>query len=161
MEDVKVAGLPVGRSFLRLRLFRSALRMGRATHQGGQGIRRRFKRGRNPPIPRHLNRTRQRQPVSQPFGRRNLALFERMRAGEFPDGSRTLRAKIDMASPNFNFRDPVMYRILMPITIAPEANGAFIPCMILLTGSRIRLSGLRIPCVRLSLRTIARFIVGS
>jgi len=42
----------------------------------------------------------------------NLALFARMRAGEFPDGSRTLRTKIDMASPNFNLRDPVMYRIL-------------------------------------------------
>ncbi|HUQ90794.1 MAG TPA: glutamine--tRNA ligase/YqeY domain fusion protein [Bryobacteraceae bacterium] len=42
----------------------------------------------------------------------NLDLFERMRAGEFPDGSRTLRSKIDMASPNFNMRDPVMYRIL-------------------------------------------------
>ncbi len=42
----------------------------------------------------------------------NLALFERMRAGEFPDGSRTLRARIDMASPNLNMRDPVMYRIL-------------------------------------------------
>jgi len=42
----------------------------------------------------------------------NLDLFERMRAGEFPDGSRTLRTKIDMASPNFNMRDPVMYRIL-------------------------------------------------
>ncbi|HBY62256.1 MAG TPA: glutamine--tRNA ligase [Solibacterales bacterium] len=42
----------------------------------------------------------------------NLDLFERMRAGEFPDGSRTLRSKIDMASPNFNLRDPVMYRIL-------------------------------------------------
>ena len=42
----------------------------------------------------------------------NLDLFERMRAGEFPDGSRTLRAKIDMASPNMNLRDPVMYRIL-------------------------------------------------
>jgi len=42
----------------------------------------------------------------------NLAMFERMRAGKFPDGSRTLRAKIDMASPNFNLRDPVMYRIL-------------------------------------------------
>ena len=42
----------------------------------------------------------------------NVNLFERMRAGEFPDGSRTLRAKIDMASPNLNFRDPVMYRIL-------------------------------------------------
>jgi glutaminyl-tRNA synthetase len=42
----------------------------------------------------------------------NLDLFERMRAGEFPDGSRTLRAKIDMASKNLNMRDPVMYRIL-------------------------------------------------
>jgi glutaminyl-tRNA synthetase len=42
----------------------------------------------------------------------NLDLFERMRAGEFSDGSRTLRAKIDMASPNLNLRDPVMYRIL-------------------------------------------------
>ncbi len=42
----------------------------------------------------------------------NLDLFQRMRAGEFPDGSRVLRAKIDMASPNMNMRDPVMYRIL-------------------------------------------------
>jgi glutaminyl-tRNA synthetase len=42
----------------------------------------------------------------------NLDLFERMRAGEFPDGARTLRAKIDMASANLNLRDPVMYRIL-------------------------------------------------
>ena len=42
----------------------------------------------------------------------NLDLFQRMRNGEFPDGSRTLRAKIDMASPNVNMRDPVMYRIL-------------------------------------------------
>jgi glutaminyl-tRNA synthetase len=42
----------------------------------------------------------------------NLDLFERMRAGEFPDGARTLRAKIDMASANLNLRDPIMYRIL-------------------------------------------------
>src|SRR5438094_2482891 len=42
----------------------------------------------------------------------NLELFHRMRAGEFPDGARTLRAKVDMASPNLNMRDPVMYRIL-------------------------------------------------
>jgi len=47
------------------------------------------------------------RPVSE-----NLDLFERMRAGEFPDGSRTLRAKVDMASPNLNMRDPVLYRIL-------------------------------------------------
>ena len=42
----------------------------------------------------------------------NLDLFERMRAGEFEDGTRTLRAKIDMASPNITLRDPVLYRIL-------------------------------------------------
>ena len=41
----------------------------------------------------------------------NLELFEKMRAGDFPDGSKTLRAKIDMASPNINMRDPVLYRI--------------------------------------------------
>ena len=42
----------------------------------------------------------------------NLDLLERMRKGDFPDGSKTLRAKIDMASPNMNLRDPVMYRIV-------------------------------------------------
>ena len=42
----------------------------------------------------------------------NLDLFERMKNGEFPDGSRTLRAKIDMASPNLNMRDPAIYRIV-------------------------------------------------
>lgn len=54
--------------------------------------------------------------VDSPYRNRsvdeNLDLFRRMRAGEFPDGARTLRAKIDMAHPNFNMRDPVMYRIL-------------------------------------------------
>ena len=42
----------------------------------------------------------------------SLDLFERMRKGEFPDGTRVLRAKIDMASPNINLRDPVLYRVL-------------------------------------------------
>ncbi len=54
--------------------------------------------------------------VESPYRNRsveeNLDLFRRMKAGEFPDGARTLRAKIDMNSPNFNLRDPVMYRIL-------------------------------------------------
>ena len=51
-------------------------------------------------------------PYRNRSAKENLELFERMRAGDFPDGSRTLRAKIDMASPNLNMRDPVMYRIL-------------------------------------------------
>ncbi len=42
----------------------------------------------------------------------NMNLFERMKSGEYPDGTRTLRAKIDMSAPNLNMRDPVMYRIL-------------------------------------------------
>jgi len=54
--------------------------------------------------------------VESPYRNRtveeNLDLFARMRAGEFPDGSRTLRARIDMASPNLLMRDPVMYRII-------------------------------------------------
>jgi glutaminyl-tRNA synthetase len=54
--------------------------------------------------------------VNSPFRDRsveeNLDLFERMRAGEFPNGSRVLRARIDMASPNINLRDPVLYRIV-------------------------------------------------
>ncbi len=54
--------------------------------------------------------------TDSPFRRRsvpeNLDLFRRMRAGEFPDGSRVLRARIDMASGNINLRDPVLYRIL-------------------------------------------------
>ncbi len=53
--------------------------------------------------------------VESPFRNRsideNLELFNRMKAGEFPDGARVLRAKIDMASPNMNMRDPVIYRI--------------------------------------------------
>ena len=54
--------------------------------------------------------------VESPYRNRtveeNLDLFRRMKAGEFPDGSRVLRAKIEMASPNMHFRDPIMYRIL-------------------------------------------------
>ena len=51
-------------------------------------------------------------PFRNRFVEENLDLFTRMKAGEFPDGTRVLRAKIDMASPNLNMRDPVMYRIL-------------------------------------------------
>jgi glutaminyl-tRNA synthetase len=63
-------------------------------------------------IPRHADRAGQESPYRNRSVEENLDLFERMRNGEFPDGSRTLRAKIDMASANMNLRDPVMYRIL-------------------------------------------------
>ncbi len=59
-----------------------------------------------------LNRPGRNSPYRPRLVEENLDLFERMRAGEFEDGSRVLRAKIDMASPNLNMRDPVMYRIL-------------------------------------------------
>jgi glutaminyl-tRNA synthetase len=57
-------------------------------------------------------KTAQESPYRNRSVEENLDLFRRMRAGEFPDGSRTLRAKIDPRSPNINLRDPVMYRIL-------------------------------------------------
>ena len=59
----------------------------------------------------------------------NLDLFQRMKAGEFPDGARTLRAKIDMASPNIWLRDPLLYRIRIPAIIIPATNGASIRSM--------------------------------
>jgi glutaminyl-tRNA synthetase len=59
-----------------------------------------------------LTRPGKESPYRQRSVEENLDLFTRMRAGEFPDGARTLRAKIDMAHPNLNMRDPVMYRIL-------------------------------------------------
>ncbi len=73
----------------------------------------------------------------------NLDLFRNMRDGQFADGSRTLRAKIDMASPNINLRDPVMYRILRARITAPVINGASIRCTTGPTGKAIRSKGFR------------------
>ena len=63
----------------------------------------------------------------------SLDLLRRMRAGEFADGAYVLRARIDMASPNLNLRDPVMYRIRRAATTAPATPGASIRCT---TGAR-------------------------
>ena len=57
----------------------------------------------------------------------NLDLFARMRAGEFPNGARVLRAKIDMASPNINLRDPVLYRIVHAAASADRRRVAHLP----------------------------------
>ena len=65
-EGRALAGLRVGAAVLRLRLFRPALRVGGAAHQGRQGVRRRPHRRRDSPVPRHADRAGQGQPVSQP-----------------------------------------------------------------------------------------------
>ena len=71
--------------------------------------------------------------VESPYRNRsveeNLDLFERMNKGEFEEGARVLRAKIDMASPNMHFRDPIMYRIIKTPTTAPATHGRSILCM--------------------------------
>ena len=68
----------------------------------------------------------------------NLELFERMKNGEFEDGTKVLRAKIDMASPNINMRDPVIYRVAHMTHHNTGINGAFIRCTILLTQLRMQ-----------------------
>ena len=109
-----LARLRLGRPALpRLRLLRPALRVGGEADPGRQGVRLRPGSGGGARLPRHAHRSR--GGTARPGTARveeNLDLFRRMRAGEFAEGARTLRAKIDMASPNMNLRDPIMYRII-------------------------------------------------
>ena len=107
-------GLRLGRQPLpRVRLLRAAVRLGRRADPCRQGVRGRPHRRRDPRASRHADRARPQLTVARPAASdESLDLFERMRAGEFPNGARVLRAKIDMASPNINLRDPVLYRIV-------------------------------------------------
>ena len=90
----------------------------------------------------------------------NLDLFERMRKGEFPGGFRTLRAKINMASPNINLRDPVMYRIInSPITVR-ATSGASTPCTTGRTGLRTPSRTSRTRSARWSTRSIVPSTIG-
>ena len=97
----------------------------------------------------------------------NLDLFRRMRAGEFPDGAHVLRAKIDMASPNINMRDPVLYRIRHAHhhrtgdawCIYPMYDFAHPPSDAL-TASRTPSRASPIRCARWSSRTIGRCMTG-
>ena len=91
----------------------------------------------------------------------NLDLFARMRAGEFPEGTRTLRAKIDMASGNINMRDPVMYRILYAEHHTPATRGASTRSMILPTARATASKASRIRCARWNTKRIGRSTTGS
>ena len=84
----------------------------------------------------------------------NLDLFERMRAGEFPDGAHVLRAKIDMKSGNMNMRDPVMVpHPARRLITAPATSGASIPCTTGRTARAILLKASLTPCATWPTRT--------
>jgi glutaminyl-tRNA synthetase len=92
----------------------------------------------------------------------NMDLLERMKNGEFPDGSRVLRAKIDMAHPNINMRDPVMYRIIHePPTTAPAISGRSTRCTTGRTARTTRWKASPTRCARSSMKTTARCTSGS
>jgi len=96
-------------------------------------------------------------PAKSPYRDRpieeSLDLFARMRAGEFPDNAMTLRAKIDLASGNFNMRDPSSTGSVICITTVRVTSGASIPCTTLPTPFRTHWRALPTPCVLWSLRT--------
>ena len=91
----------------------------------------------------------------------NLDLFRRMRAGEFADGEKTLRAKIDLASPNMNMRDPTIYRIKHVEHHRQGDKCASTRCTTLRTPFRTPLRASPSACAALSLRTTARCMSGS
>ena len=89
----------------------------------------------------------------------NLKLFEEMREGKYADGEKVLRAKIDMASPNMNMRDPVIYRIAH--ISHHNTNGAFIRCTTSLILSRMLSRGSLILSARWNSKITDRFTTGS
>lgn len=90
----------------------------------------------------------------------NLDLFYRMNDGEFEEGSRVLRARIDMASPNMHMRDPIIYRILKTLITGPAQHGKSTRCTISPTGRAITLKGSPTRCVPLNSRFTGRFTTG-
>ncbi len=90
----------------------------------------------------------------------NLDLFTRMKNGEFPDGSKTLRLKIDMASGNINMRDPVIYRIRRAHHHNTGDNGASTRCTTTRIAFPMPSKASRIPCARSSLKPTARCTTG-
>ena len=90
----------------------------------------------------------------------NLQLFEEMKEGKYADGEKVLRAKIDMASPNMNMRDPVIYRVAHMTHHRTGDNGASIRCMTSLIRSKMQSRESHIPSVHWNSRTTDRCMTG-
>ena len=91
----------------------------------------------------------------------NLDLFRRMRAGEFKEGEKTLRAKIDLASPNMNMRDPAIYPSNTPSITVRATSGASTPCTTSPIPFRTPSRASPTACAVWSSKTIARCTTGS
>ena len=100
-------------------------------------------------------------PTATALRKKTSTCLRRMRVGEFADGEKTLRAKIDLASPNMNLRDPAIYRIKHVSHHARAISGASTPCMTLPTPFRTPLRASPIPCAAWNLRTTAPCMSGS
>ncbi len=158
-----LAGLRMGRPAPRLGLLRGVLPRRREADPPGRRLRLR------PDAPsevREYRGTLTEPGRNSPFRDRsveeNLDLFRRMRAGEFPDGARTLRAKIDMASGNINLRDPALYRIKHVDAPEHRQRLADLPDVRLrafAVATRSKASPIR--CARWSSRTTARCTTGA
>ena len=102
--------------------------------------------------------------VESPYRNRtveeNLNLFERMKAGEFEDGTHVLRAKIDMSSGNINMRDPTLYRIRNVEHVKTGTPGPSIQCTTTRIVFRMLLKTSRILCAHLNLKIIAPCTTG-
>ena len=164
ISDVKWLGGGLrGPAVLRLRLLRQHVRAGpMRLIKGARPTSANSSADEVARAPRQPHRARPAQPLPRPPREENLDLFRRMRDGEFPNGSKTLRAKIDMASANFNLRDPVMYRIVhAAITTAPATPWCIYPMYDWAHGTRTRSRGSPTRSARSSSRTTAPSTTGS
>ena len=156
-----IGSATTGRPLLRLRLFRPALRLGVKLIKDGKAYVDDLTADQVREYRGTLTEPGKESPYRNRSMEENLDLFIRMKNGEFPDGARTLRAKIDMSSPNMNMRDPIMYRILRASIIGPATSGHLPDLRLTRTDSRIRSRRLRTRCARSSSPITSRFTAGT
>ena len=152
----------MGRIVLRFGLFRRNVRARDRAHSQRPSLRRRSNRRPNTGNARNVDGARRRKSLPRTVRSKRIWICSRgCEQGEFTDGEKVLRAKIDMASPNINMRDPVIYRVFMRIIIIRAINGASIRCTRSPIRSRMRSKASRIRSVRWSSRINVLSTTGS